>query len=470
MSALSVRPQYRYHPRVETLEPRRVPSTFIVTNTADSGPGSLRQAILDSNQGPPSFNTIAFAIPGSGIHQIMPVTSLPVIESAATIDGTTQPGYRDKPLIRLLGPGTASFPGLTFNALRFDGPAGVQGLTVRGFSTGILLEGESNNYPMTVEADHFFGNGIGLEVNDGHNLVDQNVISDNVGDGLLLYAAGGNTIQNNRIGTDKTGTIPLGNGGDGIHLVGQEGAGNRILDNVISANAGTGVDLSGGGYSAPTLIQGNRIGVDATGTVPMGNGGDGVRDADGDRVLDNIIAANAGNGVSVPLQDTTIRGNQIASNGANGVLVYARLIANETVAENVVSGNANDGVLVDGAQPVTITGNQIFANGNLGIELLNNGNHDQPAPILTSAKVTDRGMVVRGTLTAAPDSTYTLEFFGPSDQLGSATVTTDDSGYASIAVTVAPAEQVMATATDALGNTSEFSPGLWDAFALWVRR
>ena len=38
-----------FTPRLEALEDRTVPSTFLVENLADSGPGSLRQAVLDAN-------------------------------------------------------------------------------------------------------------------------------------------------------------------------------------------------------------------------------------------------------------------------------------------------------------------------------------------------------------------------------------------------------------------------------------
>ena len=66
-------------------------STFTVTTTADSGAGSLRQAILDANSsgGP---HTIQFAIAGAGVHTITPGTPLPVITSSTTIDGYTQAG------------------------------------------------------------------------------------------------------------------------------------------------------------------------------------------------------------------------------------------------------------------------------------------------------------------------------------------------------------------------------------------
>jgi hypothetical protein len=36
-------------PRLLVLEDRTVPSTFLVSNLADSGDGSLRQAVLDAN-------------------------------------------------------------------------------------------------------------------------------------------------------------------------------------------------------------------------------------------------------------------------------------------------------------------------------------------------------------------------------------------------------------------------------------
>src|SRR5690348_7165053 len=67
-------------------------ATFTVTTTADSGAGSLRQAILDANGNPGILNTIAFAIPGAGVQTIPVPTALPVITGFIVIDGYTQPG------------------------------------------------------------------------------------------------------------------------------------------------------------------------------------------------------------------------------------------------------------------------------------------------------------------------------------------------------------------------------------------
>src|SRR6266478_509557 len=77
-------------------------ATFTVTNTLDSGAGSLRQAILNSNAGA-GTNTIAFNIPASGPYSIKPTTALPTITRPVVIDGTTQPGFTGKPIIELNG-------------------------------------------------------------------------------------------------------------------------------------------------------------------------------------------------------------------------------------------------------------------------------------------------------------------------------------------------------------------------------
>jgi hypothetical protein len=64
----------------------------MVTSTADSGPGSLRQAILDSNSSA-GADVIDFGISGSGVHKITPNTPLPQISASVTIDGYSQPKH-----------------------------------------------------------------------------------------------------------------------------------------------------------------------------------------------------------------------------------------------------------------------------------------------------------------------------------------------------------------------------------------
>src|ERR1700733_1170681 len=66
---------FRLRPRLEVMEDRTLLSTFLVSNTGDSGPGSLRQAILDSNNAVGATNTIDFDISSSGVQTIVPLSS-----------------------------------------------------------------------------------------------------------------------------------------------------------------------------------------------------------------------------------------------------------------------------------------------------------------------------------------------------------------------------------------------------------
>src|SRR5437667_6717641 len=112
-------------------------NTFTVTNTNDSGTGSLRQAILDANNNP-GLDTIAFNIPSSGIHTISPATALPTITDPVIVDGYTQPGASQNTLaesddanllIELEGSSAGGASGLRISA----GSSTVRGLIINRF-------------------------------------------------------------------------------------------------------------------------------------------------------------------------------------------------------------------------------------------------------------------------------------------------------------------------------------------------
>ena len=117
-----------FQPDFHDLERRMMPAMFLVNTTADSGPGSLRQAIIDSNAatGP---NTIDFSIGAVGSQQtITPLSVLPIVTNPVLIDGWSQggSGYTGVPLVVLDGSGA----GASANGLNFA--AGSQGSTARG--------------------------------------------------------------------------------------------------------------------------------------------------------------------------------------------------------------------------------------------------------------------------------------------------------------------------------------------------
>ena len=89
---------------------------FVVTTTADSGAGSLRQAILDSNALTDGTNTIEFDIPGTGAQTIVPTAPLPAITTSVLVDGTTQPGFAGSPLVVLSSQLTGSQSALAVSA------------------------------------------------------------------------------------------------------------------------------------------------------------------------------------------------------------------------------------------------------------------------------------------------------------------------------------------------------------------
>ena len=200
--------------------------------------------------------------------------------------------------------------------------------------TGIILDNGSSG-PGT--SNLVLGNYIGVDItgtkplaNDGNGLYLEymgnitvggttpgaaNVISANQGIGIWVYSEVGSPelIEGNKIGTDKSGTVALGNTSDGIAI---EAAGVTVggttasARNIISANGGNGVNffLIFSAPNPPNVVEGNSIGTDATGTIALGNAHDGVLMSNfatgiligGTKAADgNIIAYNAGSGVGI---------------------------------------------------------------------------------------------------------------------------------------------------------------------------
>jgi len=172
-----------------------------------------------------------------------------------------------------------------------------------------------------------------------------NVISGN-DYGIYLVETTGSVVQGNWIGTDASGRNALGNIMEGVGLyyaagntIGGTGSGAR---NVISANGNDGVTLTGSDCTN-NVVQGNFIGVDASGTNALGNGRAGVSltryVASTDSASKNLIGGAAPGA-----------GNVISANAAAGVRVM-----DWSAAENVIQGN-----LIG----TDATGTQALGNGN----------------------------------------------------------------------------------------------------------
>jgi uncharacterized repeat protein (TIGR01451 family) len=493
-----------------------VAMTFTVNNTSDFGdlfPGdgvcsfsqtggantcTLRAAIQEANANV-GLDTINFNI-NAGPQTITIGTPLPIIGAPVTVggvvisgetlrlDGVPQAGApADQSItITYTVPPTAPppTPAAALNLLSSGNT--VRGLTIRGinFNAGINLSGSNNNI---IEGNTIFSiSGSGVSFNNSSNntiggttAAARNIIYENyTGIELNQITTTQNTIVGNYIGTNSTGTIAMGNfTGIAINFaenntIGGTTAGAR---NIISGNDDEGISITGamvgkpltgqpsGSISLPgqmpeaannNTIQGNYIGVDATGVNPLGNG---ISSEFSPRGGIRIFGANG----------TIIRGNVIANNSGNGVFVEPMLSPSPDAVNNSIQDNS------------------IHSNSGLGIELGAAGvtpndagdadagaNNLQNFPVLTSALSRTTGTTISGTLNSAANSSYTIELFSNAacDASGNGegetfvtrlAVTTDAAGNATFSTVVTPplaaGRALTATATDLNGNTSEFS-------------
>ena len=298
------------------------PASPIVTNTNDSGAGSLRQAITDANA-TPGTETITFNIPGvtPATPAVINVASpLPTISESVVIDATTQPGYDGTPVVELRSPSTATgWTGLNLNAPNIA----VRGLSITQFGDGILAMQPHGGHVIELNligTNRSFaaglGNTRGVQWRGTGSTIQQNVISGN-GEGMnFLVGAAGNQIAENHIGLLSNGTS-LGNSGTGVTMF--DGAsGNTFTSNLIGGNGGWGVDLQfSGAPVSNTVFRSNIVGLNANGN-DAGNFLGGIRldHAPGTQIgapgFRNVISGNGGNlpqqiGVGIQVLGTVTR-------------------------------------------------------------------------------------------------------------------------------------------------------------------
>ena len=348
------------------------------------------------------------------------------------------------------------------------------------------------------------------------SVADRNVTSGNALGGIqivgtVIAPATGNIIRGNFVGVAADGKSSVGNrtepapapgAAEGNNLFGIEISGGSLntiggttagARNVVGLN-GIGIEVTNGGQQ--NTIQGNFSGVGADGVTAAGN------------LLQGIVLRSA-NGFGAPLGPPQANepgvsfndiggtvagaGNLVMFNGTAGIAIYGNPVS--------ASGQPNIGN--------SILGNSVFKNGRsfmsassaptplLGIELsnvftfprddgltlndskghgaANAPNNFQNFPVLASVVSGVGQTTITGTLTqsVSPNTTFRIEFFAndadplnlPAEGqqfLGFVNSTTSASGVATFSptlnVALSPGRTVTATATDPIGNTSEFSP------------
>ena len=268
-------------------------------------------------------------------------------------------------------------------SVRFSGPAAV-GNALAGSYVGISANGVTpDGKAHGVIIDNLAANN----VIGGRGEPSRNVISGNDGWGMVLSGgAHHNEVSDNYIGPDYTGNTGPGNALGGIVLLG--GANNNMIGgsdlsagNLVSGNPGPGIKLSGTGVYG-NVINGNLIGISATGFLLLGNSGDGVLIADGSHhntiggsylESGNLISDNGGNGIH--LTGAGVSGNLIRANWIGLSLSGYGSLGNGWVA--------GDGILVDSGATANVIGgdqstlrNVISSNYRFGVQLEGVGTND----------------------------------------------------------------------------------------------
>ena len=388
------------------------------------------------------------------------------------------------------------------------------GITLAGVSSGVRVQGNwvglgANGNPLP-NATGISATGRGYTIG-GRSPGTANVVSGNAsataqfGYGIHLSGVA-NTAEGNLVGTDPTGTMDLGNGRAGVYVgyhvfqaQAADGEQNVVggsatgAGNLIAGNDGWGVEVGSAlfGKIEDTVILGNRIGVAADGSSPLGNalGGiqghaSGLRTTIGSVSAGNVIAANGGPGVRVVAGHSTlvVRGNTIGRVGAgnNGAGIDVAALSSSVIGGtaagegNAIGGNSGDGIVIPAATALPIRGNSFTSNGGLGIDVAPDGAAAaSTVPSITSAGADATSISVQGSFTGSASTTYAFDVFaspacddslrGEGDRyLGATSATTNGSGASTFALTANAAVPhgwvVTATATDPAGRTSELGP------------
>lgn len=372
-------------------------AVFTVVTTADSGAGSLRQAILDANAHA-GADSIAFAIPAAtdagcvaatGVCTLKPGSTLPDITDALVIDGYTQPGaspntHTVESRLGLNGVLQIELRGSLINDVLSvsAGDVTVRGLVINGFGGfGIdvdLLAGGA----VVIEGNYIGTDATGTTAVSGSSLATsiragrtgtitiggtapaaRNLLSGNYG-AVFTYEGMAPTMLGNLMGSDASGTLPLSNSAYAIYanpvavaaIVGGDAAG---AGNLLWADSGAAALIVGG---VGNIIQGNLIGTDISGTGTIAHtpanqsrGIDMINATDSliggtSAAARNIVSGFGGAGVSVTTVAETVAGTIRPGNNR----IQGNYIGTD-ISGTLDRGNGGFGVWIAGS-PGTVLG------------------------------------------------------------------------------------------------------------------
>ena len=431
------------------LIPYTGPQTFIVSSTADSGTGSLRQAILDANA-TDAADEIAFELP-AGDRRIRIDSPLPYVTRPVVIDGTTQAGWDGEPLVEVAVRSGVTLPAsmllitsddVTVRGLAMTGRAdsalradGVAGLRLQGNWFGLSTDRTTAlTGPYAVELYGVTDSLVGTDGDLAGDAAEGNVIVGSTYAGLRVSGAGtrGVRVAGNRVGHFESTTAGYGvigvwidgaRGGDNatpsVTLGGDTAAEENHIGEPANESNEVGVRVSG---SDRATVQTNRIGGPGYRNVQ----GLAVVDADNTTVRNNVVDSNGYYGVAVldGSAETTIEDNLIVANGTpslpgHGVWVFddegRTPVEGVTVRNNLIIDNEGDGVRVelDRSDRVRLSRNTL--TGNRRQIARSDVGH---AAAFADASLFEGELTYSGTVTTTTGGPARVEFFAARETEG----------------------------------------------------
>jgi hypothetical protein len=467
----------------QMLVPRAQAATFIVTNTSDVGPGSLREAVLNASLTPVIADTISFNIPandprhfyyvnngvaGTVSRSMISVTAASSDASIADIDPDWPHSWYSIE--------TAGFVGgpLYSNPVTFDGfsqPGSVPNTNPSGALNSVLkieVTNSATNYSCSRIFHVAFEPVVirGLVINGCRPSSESKLID-------FDFASHSSIATGNYLGTDASGTIGIGSGfgvqitqANGVRVGGNSPADrNLISDNVRAVLIGSG-GSSGANVEQASII-GNLIGTARDGVSPLGNGftveNPGIRE---DAITISSIAGQA--------HDNLVENNVIAFSAGFGVSLEGGGVgAGNSVFRNRITNNSIHSNGYIGINLPSLSENGNFVTPNDPCDADTGINSQQNFPVIKSAVISGNTVSIAGTLNSVSGRTYELEFFASSapdaaffgegqSVLGTAAVTIPAGSCIGTFDVVLPlpagaGNVITAIAIDPDDNTSEFS-------------
>ncbi|MFA6449708.1 MAG: PKD domain-containing protein, partial [bacterium] len=423
--------------------------TCCVTNN-DGGTiaGSLRACLTFANGNAGHDNICLDPLLGNGV-TVSPTAAIANItdQAGVTLDFTGR-DFRLDGTSAVVGDGlyirssNNIVRGIQF--VKFDGGPGNYAITIDGAvgATGNIIAGNTFGTYTGDPAGVAQRNNGGIQLRGGasNNTIggntpaDRNLFVNNQTSSIDINSANNNIIQGNYFGVNRTGTgafpsadrvnrIRVRNTSSGNIIGGDSTAGEG---NLISGSNGYGIELNGGSVIG-TLIRGNIIGADLTGTVSVpnvsggilivGNANNSIVGGAAGTNFGNLISGNSSHGIYINnawSSNNVIIGNKIgtkidgitalANNGWGvNIIANANIVGTTAAGEgNIIAYNTSGGVTVNASINDKVSGNSMFLNGGLAIDLVGGANNNIAAPNITGFVATAWNVyTVTGTVTMA---------------------------------------------------------------------